>query len=114
MEDKTQKDVVNIVMYGTEIWCCTWFSIENQLNQWFNLIFYKVKEDEPVLKAFLLMQQKGIGGLPVVDASGNYAVGNISIRDIQYLLTAPEIYKDYRCSNFIFNLIFLFLKNHLL
>ncbi|KAF3323657.1 SNF1-related protein kinase regulatory subunit gamma-1 [Carex littledalei] len=56
----------------------------------------KVKEDEPVLKAFLLMRQKGIGGLPVVDASGNYAVGNISIRDIQYLLTAPEIYKDYR------------------
>jgi CBS domain-containing protein len=56
----------------------------------------KVKEDEPVLKAFLLMRQKGIGGLPVVDASGKHAVGNISIRDIQYLLTAPEIYKDYR------------------
>ncbi|KAJ3697296.1 hypothetical protein LUZ61_001001 [Rhynchospora tenuis] len=56
----------------------------------------KVKEDEPVLKAFLLMRKKGIGGLPVVDASGKYAVGNISIRDVQYLLTAPEIYKDYR------------------
>ncbi|KAJ4790946.1 5'-AMP-activated protein kinase subunit gamma-1 [Rhynchospora pubera] len=56
----------------------------------------KVKEDEPVLKAFQLMQKKGIGGLPVVDASGNHAIGNISIRDVQYLLTASEIYKDYR------------------
>ncbi|KAJ3675767.1 hypothetical protein LUZ60_004809 [Juncus effusus] len=56
----------------------------------------KVKEDEPVLKAFQLMREKGIGGLPVVDESGHKAVGNISIRDVQYLLTAPEIYKDYR------------------
>ena len=56
----------------------------------------QVYEDEPVLKAFQLMRKKGIGGLPVVDGSGNRAIGNISIRDVQYLLTAPEMYKDYR------------------
>lgn len=57
---------------------------------------FKVNEDVPVLKAFQLMRRKGIGGLPVVDASETKAIGNISIRDVQYLLTAPEIYKDYR------------------
>ncbi|XP_024976523.1 SNF1-related protein kinase regulatory subunit gamma-1-like [Cynara cardunculus var. scolymus] len=55
----------------------------------------KVNEDEPVLQAFRLMRQKGIGGLPVV-SDGNKPVANISIRDIQFLLIAPEIYKDYR------------------
>ncbi|CAA6659919.1 unnamed protein product [Spirodela intermedia] len=56
----------------------------------------KVREDEPVLRAFQLMRTKGIGGLPVIDDGGKKPVGNISIRDVQYLLTAPEIYKDYR------------------
>ncbi|ERN09962.1 hypothetical protein AMTR_s00013p00202390 [Amborella trichopoda] len=55
----------------------------------------KVREDEPVLQAFKLMRLKGVGGLPVVDG-GKKPIGNISIRDVQYLLTAPEIYKDYR------------------
>ncbi|XP_076903133.1 SNF1-related protein kinase regulatory subunit gamma-1-like [Bidens hawaiensis] len=55
----------------------------------------KVDEDEPVLLAFRLMRQKGVGGLPVV-SGGNKPVANISIRDIQFLLIAPEIYKDYR------------------
>ncbi|KAL4566681.1 hypothetical protein LXL04_030802 [Taraxacum kok-saghyz] len=54
----------------------------------------KVDEDEPVLQAFRLMREKGIGGLPVVD--GEKLVANISIRDIQFLLIAPEIYKDFR------------------
>lgn len=55
------------------------------------------------------MREKGIGGLPVVDQSGNKAIGNISIRDVQYLLTAPEIYKDYRCAKQVacFNFKFL-------
>ena len=48
------------------------------------------------MRAFQLMRKKGIGGLPVVNESGKKAVGNISIRDVQYLLTAPDIYKDYR------------------
>ncbi|WOL00379.1 SNF1-related protein kinase regulatory subunit gamma-1 [Canna indica] len=56
----------------------------------------KVSEEEPVLKAFQLMRKKGVGGLPVVDTSGKKGIGNISIRDVHYLLTAPEIYKDYR------------------
>ncbi|MFS7971542.1 putative CBS domain-containing protein [Helianthus anomalus] len=56
----------------------------------------KVDEDEPVLQAFRIMQEKGVGGVPVVASGGNKAVGNISIRDIQFLLIAPKIYKDYR------------------
>ncbi|XP_039017168.1 SNF1-related protein kinase regulatory subunit gamma-1-like [Hibiscus syriacus] len=56
----------------------------------------KVHEDEPVLQAFKLMSKKKIGGLPVVDGEGKKAIGNISLRDIQFLLTAPEIYLDYR------------------
>ncbi|CAN4087969.1 unnamed protein product [Withania somnifera] len=56
----------------------------------------QVAEDEPVLQAFKLMRQKGVGGVPVVESGGRKAIGNISIRDIQFLLIAPEIYKDYR------------------
>ncbi len=56
----------------------------------------KVNEDEPVLQAFRLMREKGVGGVPVVESGGSKAVGNISIRDVQFLLIAPEIYKDYR------------------
>ncbi|KAL8140116.1 hypothetical protein V2J09_006137 [Rumex salicifolius] len=56
----------------------------------------EVYEDEPVLQAFELMRVKGIGGIPVLDSSGRKAVGNISIRDVQFLLTAPNIYKEYR------------------
>ncbi|TKW03947.1 hypothetical protein SEVIR_7G076700v4 [Setaria viridis] len=56
----------------------------------------KVNEDQPVLKAFQLMREKGVGGLPVMDTSGAKAIGNISIRDVQYLLTAPKIYKEHR------------------
>ncbi|XAR50325.1 hypothetical protein NMG60_11004616 [Bertholletia excelsa] len=55
---------------------------------------FKVYEDEPVLQAFKLMRQKGVGGVPVVESGGRKAVGNISIRDIQFLLIAPEIYKN--------------------
>lgn len=49
-----------------------------------------------MLQAFKLMRRKKIGGIPVVEKGGNKAVGNISLRDIQFLLTAPEIYHDYR------------------
>lgn len=42
------------------------------------------------------MQERGVGGLPVVANGGNKAIGNISIRDVQFLLIAPDIYKDYR------------------
>ena len=49
-----------------------------------------------MLQAFKLMRKKRIGGLPVMERGSNKAVGNISLRDVQYLLTAPEIYHDYR------------------
>jgi CBS domain-containing protein len=42
------------------------------------------------------MREKGVGGLPVMDTNGAKAIGNISIRDVQYLLTAPKIYKEHR------------------
>ncbi|KAL0415674.1 UNVERIFIED_CONTAM: SNF1-related protein kinase regulatory subunit gamma-1 [Sesamum latifolium] len=56
----------------------------------------KIDEDEPVLEAFKLMRQNGVGAVPVVANDGSKAVGNISIRDIQYLLITPGIYKEYR------------------
>ncbi|ONI07991.1 hypothetical protein PRUPE_5G152000 [Prunus persica] len=56
----------------------------------------KVYEDEPVLQAFKLMRKKRVGGVPVIEKGGSRAVGNISLRDVQFLLTAPEIYHDYR------------------
>ena len=49
-----------------------------------------------MLQAFKLMRKKKIGGIPIVDSSGGKVVGNISIRDVHFLLTAPEIYHDYR------------------
>lgn len=48
------------------------------------------------MQAFKLMRKRRVGGIPVVDNSGKKAVGNISIRDIQFLLTSPKIYHDYR------------------
>ncbi|KAF7838175.1 SNF1-related protein kinase regulatory subunit gamma-1-like [Senna tora] len=56
----------------------------------------KVYEDEPVLQAFKSMREKRIGGVPVIERGGSKAVGNISLQDVQFLLTAPEIYHDYR------------------
>ncbi|OIV97066.1 hypothetical protein TanjilG_14611 [Lupinus angustifolius] len=56
----------------------------------------KVYEDEPVLQAFKLMRKQRIGGVPVIQRGGSKAVGNISLQDVQFLLTAPEIYHDYR------------------
>ncbi|KHG06730.1 SNF1-related protein kinase regulatory subunit gamma-1 [Gossypium arboreum] len=58
--------------------------------------FYEVYEDEPVLQAFKLMRKKRIGGIPVIECGGKKAIGNISLRDVQFLLTAPDIYRDYR------------------
>ncbi|KAF3530592.1 hypothetical protein DY000_02040292 [Brassica cretica] len=56
----------------------------------------KIYEDEPVLQAFKLMRRKRIGGIPVVERKSEKPVGNISLRDVHFLLTAPEIYHDYR------------------
>lgn len=56
----------------------------------------QVREDEPVLNAFQIMRNKGVGGLPVVDGSGRKAIGTISIRDIHYLLTQHALCDKYR------------------
>ncbi|KAH7331475.1 hypothetical protein KP509_20G035600 [Ceratopteris richardii] len=56
----------------------------------------KVEEDQPVLQAFQLMCQRGIGAVPVVSKGGSHIVGNVSMRDIQFLLVVPEMYKTSR------------------
>ncbi|KAJ6374495.1 hypothetical protein OIU78_030078 [Salix suchowensis] len=74
----------------------------------------KVYEEEPVLQAFKLMRKKRVGAIPIVDNSGIKVVGNISIRDVQFLLTAPEIYHDYRsitAKNFL-TAVRSYLKKH--
>ncbi|KAK8690213.1 hypothetical protein V6N13_088914 [Hibiscus sabdariffa] len=60
----------------------------------------QVHEDEPVLQAFKLIRKNRIGGVRVVESGGRKAIGNISLRDVQFLLTAPEIYRDYRTVRF--------------
>lgn len=59
-------------------------------------VCFQVYEDEPVLQAFKVMRKKRVGGVPVIERETKKAVGNISLRDVQFLLTAPEIYHDYR------------------
>ncbi|XP_043813479.1 SNF1-related protein kinase regulatory subunit gamma-1 isoform X2 [Manihot esculenta] len=74
----------------------------------------KVHEEEPVLQAFKLMRKKRIGAIPVVGSDGQKPVGNISLRDVQFLLTAPEIYHDYRsitAKNFL-TAVRSYLKKH--
>ncbi|XP_057995648.1 SNF1-related protein kinase regulatory subunit gamma-1 isoform X2 [Hevea brasiliensis] len=74
----------------------------------------KVYEEEPVLQAFKLMRKKRIGAVPVVESDGRKAVGNISLRDVHFLLTAPEIYRDYRsitAKNFL-TAVRSYLKEH--
>ncbi|CAM9001335.1 unnamed protein product [Rhodiola kirilowii] len=55
-----------------------------------------VSEDEPVLQAFKLMRKKRIGGVPIIESGTRKAIGNISLRDVQFLLMTPEIYHKYR------------------
>lgn len=66
-----------------------------------------------MLQAFKLMRQKGVGGVPVVESGGTKAVGNISIRDIQFLLLAPAIYKNLRFVIQLFTLFVLVSSNSL-
>ncbi|KAH7299057.1 hypothetical protein KP509_25G070800 [Ceratopteris richardii] len=56
----------------------------------------KVEEDQPILEAFQLMQKKSVDAVPVVAKGGIHLVGNISMRDIEFLLVVPEIYKTDR------------------
>jgi len=49
-----------------------------------------------ILEAFKKMRDNKIGGLPVVEGPRKSIVGNVSIRDIRYLLLRPEMFTNYR------------------
>lgn len=55
-----------------------------------------IQSDELVLEAFKRMRDNKIGGLPVVKGPKKKIVGNISTRDIRYLLLKPELFSDFR------------------
>ncbi len=49
-----------------------------------------------VLEAFVLMKEKHIGGLPVVGGPEHHLVGNISVRDVHFLLKQPELFAKHK------------------
>ncbi|KAI5436544.1 SNF1- protein kinase regulatory subunit gamma-1-like [Lathyrus oleraceus] len=55
-----------------------------------------VQSNEFILEAFKIMRDRQIGGLPVVEGPTKTIVGNLSIRDIRYLLLKPEIFSNFR------------------
>lgn len=55
-----------------------------------------IQSDELVLEAFKQMRDNKIGGLPVVKGPKKKIVGNVSIRDIRYLLLKPELFSNFR------------------
>ncbi|KAL6577824.1 SNF1-related protein kinase regulatory subunit gamma-1-like [Orobanche minor] len=55
-----------------------------------------VQDDELILEAFKKMKEKEIGGLPVMEGGTRKIIGNISIRDIRFLLLKPELFANFR------------------
>ncbi|XP_031125765.1 SNF1-related protein kinase regulatory subunit gamma-1-like [Ipomoea triloba] len=58
-----------------------------------------VQSSELILEAFKKMKENQIGGLPVVEGSSvikKKIVGNVSIRDIRFLLLKPELFANFR------------------
>lgn len=55
-----------------------------------------IQSEELILEAFKKMRDNHIGGLPVVEGPRKRIVGNISIRDIRYLLLTPELFSNFR------------------
>ncbi|XP_057810882.1 SNF1-related protein kinase regulatory subunit gamma-1-like isoform X2 [Salvia miltiorrhiza] len=55
-----------------------------------------VRDDELILEAFKKMKENQIGGLPVVEGSSGKIFGNISIRDIRFLLLKHELFTNFR------------------
>lgn len=56
-----------------------------------------VRDDELILEAFKRMKDNQIGGLPVVEGTSTKKIfGNISIRDIRFLLLKPELFTNFR------------------
>jgi CBS domain-containing protein len=48
--------------------------------------------DSPVLEAFQRMKDKGVGGVAVLDHGTGPIIGNVSARDVCFLLTSPEYF----------------------
>lgn len=48
------------------------------------------------MEAFRLMNEKGVGGVPVVATGTMKLIGNISASDVHFLLSTPEIFKSCR------------------
>lgn len=55
-----------------------------------------VRDDELILEAFKKMRDNNIGGMPVVEGPKKKIVGNVSIRDIRFLLLKPELFSNFR------------------
>ncbi|PIN04081.1 5'-AMP-activated protein kinase, gamma subunit [Handroanthus impetiginosus] len=55
-----------------------------------------VQENELILEAFKKMKDKQIGGLPVIEGATRKILGNISIRDVRFLLLKPDLFTNFR------------------
>ncbi|KAM7468564.1 hypothetical protein LguiB_016126 [Lonicera macranthoides] len=55
-----------------------------------------IQSDELILEAFKKMKDSQIGGLPLVEGPNKKIVGNISIRDIRFLLLKPDLFSNFR------------------
>ncbi|KAL7110216.1 hypothetical protein ACP275_05G011000 [Erythranthe tilingii] len=55
-----------------------------------------VEDNELILEAFAKMKDKQIGGLPVIDGVTRNILGNISIRDVRFLLLKPQLFTNFR------------------
>lgn len=55
---------------------------------------YRVEEDAGVLDPFYLMVLKGVGGVAVVTKGTSKVIGNISTRDIRFLIETPELFRQ--------------------
>ncbi|XP_020521439.1 SNF1-related protein kinase regulatory subunit gamma-1-like isoform X1 [Amborella trichopoda] len=55
-----------------------------------------IKKDELVLAAFKHMKENRIGGVPVIEGSSKKIIGNISIRDVRFLLLNHGLFYDFR------------------
>ncbi|KAH7294515.1 hypothetical protein KP509_27G004100 [Ceratopteris richardii] len=55
-----------------------------------------IDSNKLVLEAFILMRERRIGGLPVIDNESRRVVGNISLQDVKYLLLNTDLFTKHR------------------
>ncbi|XP_021722956.1 SNF1-related protein kinase regulatory subunit gamma-1-like [Chenopodium quinoa] len=55
-----------------------------------------INSSDLILEAFKRMKDHHIGGLPVVEGPKKKIVGNLSMRDIRYLLLQPNLFSTFR------------------